>query len=78
MLLKQQYTLTIANPVHVKRFAGALCQRAKKDKIDAQLSAHYSEAIKPALSQLKPHNIEAMSDLVSCRNQYALNYFRCG
>lgn len=60
---------TIANPVHVKRFAGALGQRAKTDKLDAQLIAHYSEAIKPALSQLKPENMQAMSDLVSRRNQ---------
>ena len=45
---------TIANPVHVKRFAGALGQRAKTDKLDAQLIAHYSEAIKPPLSRLKP------------------------
>ena len=36
---------TIANPVHIKRFAGALGQRAKTDKLDAQLIAHYSEAI---------------------------------
>ena len=60
---------TIANPVHVKRFAGALGQRAKTDKLDAQLIAHYSEAIKPALSQLKPETMRAMSDLVSRRNQ---------
>ena len=60
---------TIANPVHVKRFAGALGQRAKTDKLDAQLIAHYSEAIKPKLSQLKPETMQAMSDLVSRRNQ---------
>ena len=28
---------TIATPVHVKRFSGALGQRAKTDKLDAQL-----------------------------------------
>jgi len=31
----------IANPVHIKRFAGAIGQRAKTDKLDAQLIAHY-------------------------------------
>jgi len=60
---------TIANPVHVKRFAGALGQRAKTDKLDAQLIAHYSEAIQPKLSRLKPENMQAMSDLVTRRNQ---------
>jgi transposase len=37
-----------------KRFAGAIGQRAKTDKLDAQLIAHYGEAIKPKLSRLKP------------------------
>jgi len=60
---------TIANPIHVKRFAGAIGQRAKTDKLDAQLIAHYSEAIKPPLSKLKPENMQAMSDLVTRRNQ---------
>lgn len=60
---------TIANPVHVKRFAGALGQRAKTDKLDAQLIAHYSEAIQPKLSRLKPDTMQAMSDLVTRRNQ---------
>ena len=59
----------IANPVHIKRFAGAIGQRAKTDKLDAQLIAHYGEAIKPSLSQLKPDTMQAMSDLVGRRNQ---------
>ena len=58
----------IANPVHIKRFAGAIGQRAKTDKLDAQLIAHYSEAIKPTLSTLKPDVMRAMSDLVARRN----------
>ena len=59
----------IANPIHVKRFAWALGQRAKTDKLDAQLIAHYGEAIQPNLSQLKPETMQAMSDLVARRNQ---------
>jgi transposase len=59
----------IANPVHIKRFAGAIGQRAKTDKLDAQLIAHYSEAIKPILSTLKPDIMQAMSDLVARRSQ---------
>jgi len=55
--------------VHIKRFAGAIGQRAKTDKLDAQLIAHYSEAIKPKLSTLKPENMRVMSDLVARRNQ---------
>jgi transposase len=59
----------IANPIHVKRFAGAIGQRAKTDKLDAQLIAYYGEAIQPRLSTLKPDTMQAMSDLVSRRNQ---------
>ena len=59
----------VANPIHIKRFAGAIGQRAKTDKLDAQLIAHYGEAIKPKLSQLKPDTMQAMSDLVGRRNQ---------
>ncbi|WP_159819377.1 IS110 family transposase [Colwellia sp. 20A7] len=66
---KANLPFTIANPVHIKRFAGALGQRAKTDKLDAQLIAHYSEAIQPKLSRLKPEKMQAMSDLVSRRNQ---------
>ncbi len=59
----------IANPIHVKRFAGAIGRRAKTDKLDAQLIAHYAEAIQPKLTSLKPEILRFMSDLVSRRNQ---------
>ncbi len=58
-----------ANPVHIKRFAGAIGQRAKNDRLDAELIAHFSEAIKPQLTVIKPKNIRLMSDLVIRRNQ---------
>jgi transposase len=59
----------IANPMHVKRFAGAIGRRAKSDKLDAELIAHYGDAIKPKLTELKPEKIRLMSDLVTRRNQ---------
>ncbi|MDD2343463.1 MAG: IS110 family transposase [Tolumonas sp.] len=59
----------IANPRHIKRFAGAIGRRAKTDKLDAQLIAHYSEAIKPKLAELKPENMRLMSELVARRRQ---------
>ena len=66
---KANLPFVIANPIHIKRFAGAIGQRAKTDKLDAQLIAHYGEAIKPKLSQLKPETMQVMSDLVARRNQ---------
>ena len=59
----------IANPLHIKKFSGALGHRAKNDRLDAALIAHYAEAIKPKLTQLKSENIRLMSDLVTRRNQ---------
>ena len=59
----------IANPVNIKRFAGAIGQKAKTDKLDAQLIAHFGEAIKPPLSSLKPEQMRLMSDLLSRRRQ---------
>ena len=59
----------VANPIHIKRFAGAIGQRAKTDKLDARLIALYGATIKPALSSLKPDSMQKMSDLVSRRNQ---------
>jgi transposase len=59
----------VANPVNIKRFAGAIGQKAKTDKLDAQLIAFYGEAIKPKLSTLKPQQMGLMSDLLSRRGQ---------
>lgn len=66
---KANLPFVIANPIHIKRFAGAIGQRAKTDKLDAQLIAHYGEAIQPSLSTLKPDTMQTMSDLVARRNQ---------
>ena len=59
----------VANPVRIKRFAGVINQKAKTDKLDAQLIAHYAEMVKPELSKLKPEDIRLMSDLLSRRRQ---------
>ncbi|HDZ36819.1 MAG TPA: IS110 family transposase [Marinobacter sp.] len=76
--LEQEFTLAcakahlpfvVANPIHVKRFAGAIGQLAKTDTLDARLIAHYAEAIKPDLSQLKPEILQLMSDLLARRRQ---------
>ncbi|WP_215408434.1 IS110 family transposase [Vibrio gigantis] len=66
---KAKLPYVIANPLHVKRFAGAIGRRAKNDRLDAALIAHFGEAIQPKLTQLKSENIRLMSDLVTRRNQ---------
>lgn len=59
----------VANPIKIKRFAGAIGQRAKTDKLDAKLIAQYGAMIQPALTQFKPEMMREMSDLVVRRNQ---------
>jgi transposase len=66
---KADLPFIVANPAHIKKFAGAIGRKAKTDKLDAQLIAHYGEAIKPPLSKLKPENIQLMSNLLSRRRQ---------
>ncbi|OEF23351.1 IS110 family transposase [Vibrio rumoiensis] len=58
-----------SNPIHIKRFAGAIGRKAKNDRLDAELIAHYGEAIQPQLTQIKSKNIRLISDLVIRRNQ---------
>lgn len=66
---KANLPFVISNPVRIKKFAGAINQQAKTDKLDAQLIAYYAEVMKPDLSQLKPEDIRLMSDLLSRRRQ---------
>lgn len=66
---KANLPFVVANPAHIKKFAGAIGQHAKTDKLDAQLIAYYGEAIKPKLSALKPATMQLMSDLLSRRRQ---------
>ncbi|MCJ8294692.1 MAG: IS110 family transposase [Colwellia sp.] len=66
---KDKLPFVVANPVHIKKFAGAIGQFAKTDKLDAKLIAYYSEALKPILSTLKPETLRKMSDLLSRRCQ---------
>lgn len=59
----------IANPVQIRRFAGAIGQRAKNDRLDAALIANYTETIQPKITQIKAKNIISISKLVIGRNQ---------
>jgi transposase len=66
---KHRVPFSVINPSHTKKFAGAIGRLAKTDKLDAQLLAHYGEAIKPPFSTLKPEKVRLMSDLLSRRCQ---------
>ncbi|QKX17755.1 IS110 family transposase [Microbulbifer sp. YPW1] len=66
---KHNLPVVVANPLHVRRFAGAIGQLAKTDKIDAQLIAHFGESIKPTQTAVAPENDRKISDLLVRRRQ---------
>lgn len=66
---KARLPVCVVNPLQIRRFAGALGQLAKTDKLDAQLIAHYGARIQPPLSDIKPEKLQLISDLLSRRSQ---------
>lgn len=61
--------IVICNPSHIRNFAKSSGQLAKTDKLDAQIIAHFGEAMKPKLSSIKPDKLRAISDLLTVRTQ---------
>jgi transposase len=53
----------------VRNFAKSTGRLAKTDKLDAQDIAYFGEAIKPALTDLKPAKLRLLSDLLTVRSQ---------
>ncbi len=66
---KARLPVTVANPLHIRRFAGAAGQLAKTDQLDAKTIAHFGEALKPEPTELKPENVRLISDLLARRSQ---------
>lgn len=61
--------VTVANPKYVRRFADALGQLAKTDRLDAQVIAHFGEALKPEPTEILSKNARLISDLLARRSQ---------
>jgi len=61
--------IVVANALHVHKFAASTGKLAKTDKLDAQQIAHYGEALKPRLTEIKSNNIRDISDLLTRRSQ---------
>jgi len=61
--------IVVCNPAQVRDFAKATGRVAKTDKLDAQDIAHFGEAMKPALSSIKPAELRHISDLLAVRSQ---------
>jgi transposase len=67
--LAKDMPVIIANPLLVRRYAGAVGQLAKTDKIDARLIAEYAAVIRPEVRPANSHNVRAIKDLLARRRQ---------
>ena len=61
--------VVVCNAGQVRQFAKATGRLAKTDRLDAQDIAHFGEAMRPALSALKPEKLRQISDLIAVRSQ---------
>ena len=66
---KARLPVCVVNPLHVRKFAGALGKLAKTDRLDARLIAQYGERLQPALTLIKPREARLVSDLLARRSQ---------
>lgn len=59
----------ILKPLSVRRYAGAIEQLAKTDKIDAAVIAEYAAVTQPKITPRKSKNLIAIKDLLARRRQ---------
>jgi transposase len=61
--------VVVVNPRQVRDFAKAVGRIAKTDRIDAEILAHFGEAVKPELRCLKDEETQTLTALVTRRRQ---------
>ena len=67
--VKAKLPIVVSNPMHIHKFAAATGRLAKTDKLDAEMIAHYGEALKPRLTKVKPVKDKHISDLLIRRTE---------
>ena len=61
--------VVIAKPLSVRRYAGAVEQLAKTDRLDAAIIAEYAAVVKPRVTPKKSKNLIAIKNLLARRRQ---------
>jgi transposase len=61
--------LAIVNPAQVRHFAQAIGKRAKTDPLDAEVIAHFAEAVKPQVRPVADEQARLLAELVARRRQ---------
>lgn len=73
LLAEQAYVkeipVCIVKPLSIRRYAGAIEQLAKTDKIDAQVIAEFAAVIKPRTTPAKSKKLILIKDLLARRRQ---------
>jgi transposase len=68
-LASAKLPLAIVNPAQVRYFAKANNKRAKTDRIDAAVIAHFAEAMKPSVRALPEDAARLFAELIGRRRQ---------
>ena len=68
-LAAEGFPVAVVNPRQVRDFAKATGRLAKTDAIDAEVIAHFAEAVKPEVRSLKSEDEQELSALVARRGQ---------
>ena len=68
-LAARQLPVVVINPRQVRDFAKATGQLAKTDAIDAAILAHFAEALRPEIRELKPLELRKLEALNTRRRQ---------
>lgn len=61
--------VVVVNPRQVRDFAKAVGRLAKTDRIDAEILAHFGEAVNPAIRPFKDEETQALTAMVTRRRQ---------
>ena len=61
--------VVVVNPRQVRDFAKATGQLAKTDALDAQVRAHFAEAVRPPIRPLRDADTQELNALTTRRNQ---------
>ena len=61
--------VVVVNPRQVRNFAKATGRLAKTDALDAQVLAHFAEAVRPPVRQLRDDDAQELNAMTTRRNQ---------
>lgn len=61
--------VVVCNPRQIRDFAKATGKLAKTDKIDAEVIAHFADAIRPEIRPLKDEQTQSLTELLTRRSQ---------